>query len=77
MDAFARSLIIADQIKEHSDYDKLRVERYKSFDSAKGLQFKSGQMSLTDLHAHAYSHGEPIQISGRQELFENIINQFI
>ena len=77
MDAFARSLIIADQIKEHSDYDKLRVERYKSFDSAKGLQFKSGQMSLTDLHAHAHSNGEPAHISGRQELFENIINQFI
>jgi len=77
MDAFARSLLIADQIKEHSDYNKLRGERYESFDSEKGLQFKSGQLSLKDLHALAHSNGEPAHISGRQELFENIINQFI
>lgn len=77
MDAFARSLLIADQIKEHSDYDLLRTERYASFGSKDGQNFEAGKMSLSDLHDYAHAQGEPRQISGRQELFENIINQYI
>ena len=77
IDAFARSLIIADRIKSQSDYDSLRSDRYSSFDSGRGLEFTNGKLSLSDLHKLAHQQGEPQQMSGMQELYENIINQFI
>lgn len=77
MDAFARSLIIADNILEHSDYMALRKERYSTFDSGKGKEFEKGTLSLEMLRDFAISNGEPKMISGKQEYYENIINQFI
>ena len=77
MDAFARALLIANDVLEKSAYKKLRAERYASYDSGKGADFESGKLTLEDLRAHAIEAGEPAQISGQQELFENIINQYI
>jgi xylose isomerase len=77
MDVFARSLLIADKILTKSDYKKLRTERYSSFDSGKGKAFENGELTLEDLREYAIENGEPKTISGRQELFENIINQYI
>jgi xylose isomerase len=76
MDAFARALLIADNILEKSPYKKLRQERYASFDSGKGKEFEEGKLTLEDLRNHAIAN-EPKLISGKQELFENIINQYI
>ena len=73
MDAFARSLLIADKILKQSDYQKIRTERYASFDSGKGKEFESGLLSLEDLRNIAASSGEPAVISGRQEYLENLI----
>ncbi|MDX1907993.1 MAG: xylose isomerase [Bacteroidia bacterium] len=77
MDAFARALLIAQDIMEQSDYRKIRAERYASFDSGNGAKFEQGALSLKDLQEIAASHGAPMQISGRQELLENLINQYI
>jgi xylose isomerase len=77
MDAFARALIIADNILQRSDYKKIRTERYASFDSGKGKDFEAGKLSLEDLRAYAIEKGEPEIRSGKQEYFENIINRFI
>lgn len=77
MDAFARSLIIADNIMQNSPYEKWRKERYASFDSGDGKSFEDGNLALTDLHRLAQESGEPPLISGKQEMYENLINQFI
>ncbi len=77
MDAFARSLEIADRILTESKYSQLIEDRYASFNSGKGKEFAQGKLSLTDLHGLAHANGEPKQRSGKQELFENIINQYI
>ncbi len=77
MDAFARALIIADNILQKSDYKKIRQERYASFDSGKGKEFEEGKLSFEDLRNYAIEHGEPKVISGKQEYMENIINRFI
>lgn len=77
MDNFARALVIADNILQHSDYKKLRSERYSSFDSGKGADFENGKLQLEDLRNYAVEHGEPALTSGRQEYIENIINRFI
>jgi xylose isomerase len=77
MDVFARSLEIAHNILEDSDYRKLRTQRYASFDSGDGQRYEKGELSLEQLSALALNLGEPKQISGKQELFENILNQYI
>ncbi len=77
MDAFARALIIADNILQKSDYKKLRQERYASYDLAKGKEFEEGKLSLEDLRNYAVENGEPGTKSGKQEYFENIINRYI
>jgi xylose isomerase len=77
MDAFARALIVANDILEQSDYRKVRQNRYASFDTGNGQLFAQGQLSLEQLRDIAMSNGEPQQLSGKQELLENIINQYI
>lgn len=77
IDIFARALITADQILQHSDYQKIRKNRYASFDSGAGKDFENGKLNLTDLRNYAAEKGEPETISGQQELLENIINRFI
>lgn len=77
MDAFARALLIADKMISESPYHQLRKERYASFDNGQGKTFENGGLTLEDLHGLAQEHGEPAQISGRQEYYENLINQYI
>lgn len=77
MDAFARSLIIADNVLQQSDYKQIRKERYASFDSGKGKEFAQGRLTLEELRDYAIEQGEPEVRSGRQEYLENLINRFI
>jgi xylose isomerase len=77
MDTFARALITADRILQHSDYKKIRTERYASYDSGKGKAFEEGSLSLEDLRNYAAAQGEPATISGKQEYLENLINRYI
>jgi xylose isomerase len=77
MDAFARSLLVANDVLVKSDYLKLRKERYATFDKGDGKSFEDGKLSLEDLRNLAVKNGEPKQISGKQELYETIINQYI
>jgi xylose isomerase len=76
-DTFARALLTADKIITSSPYEKLRKERYSSFDSGKGKDFAEGKLNLKDLYDIANQNGELSLQSGKQELFENIINQYI
>nr|WP_116769561.1 xylose isomerase [Maribacter litoralis] len=76
-DTFARALITADKIIASSSYNKLREDRYSSFDSGKGKDFENGKLELKDLYNIAKENGELELKSGKQELFENIINQYI
>ena len=77
MDAFARALVVAHDILEKSPYRKMRQDRYASFDSGSGADFEAGKLSLTDLVSLAEQNGEPEMRSGQQELYENIVNQYI
>ena len=77
MDSFARALLIANNILTKSDYGKLRKERYASFDAGAGKQFEKGKLSLEKLRLLAIQNGEPSTISGKQEYFENLVNQYL
>jgi xylose isomerase len=77
MDVFARSLVIAEKFLKESDYLKLRKARYSSFDSGKGAEYEAGKLSLEDLREIALKAGEPKSTSGKQELYESLINMYI
>jgi xylose isomerase len=77
MDAFARGLEIAHEILTKSDWKLLRKRRYASFDSGGGQAFERGQLGLADLRDIAARSGEPKQTSGKQELYEIILNQYL
>ena len=77
MDTFARALLVADKIRQESNFLGLRQDRYSSFDSGQGKQFESGSLSMEDLRTYALENGEPAMRSGKQELLENLINQYI
>lgn len=77
MDAFARALLVANDILENSDYKKIKEERYASYNNGEGADFEAGKLSLEDLRNLAVEQGQPQSISGKQELIENIINEYI
>ena len=58
-------------------YSEVRKLRYASFDSGKGRKFEQGKLSLEELRKLAHKNGEPEQISGRQEYFENLIARYV
>ena len=76
MDAMARALLSAAEILEKSPYKKMLADRYASFDGGEGKAFEEGAMSLTDLVDYAKAHGEPAATSGKQELYEAIVNMY-
>lgn len=77
MDVFARALIVADNVLNHSDYKKIRQDRYASFDTGAGKDFETGKLTLESLRDLAIANGEPKVVSGKQEYLENLINRFI
>ena len=77
IDTVARALVIADKIRTNGEFDKIRKERYASFDSGKGSDYENGKLGLADLFDLAAANGEPATISGRQEYLENLINRYI
>ena len=77
MDAFARALLVTNDVITKSPYKKMRAERYASFDSGKGAEYEKGKLTLENLRDLAIRNGEPKQISGKQELFETFINDYI
>jgi xylose isomerase len=53
------------------------ADRYASFDSEEGQAFEAGKLKLKDLQKIAQRNGEPEQRSGRQEMFENLLNRYV
>ncbi len=77
MDTLARGLLIADRILRESDLLKMRKDRYAAYDSGDGAAFEKGELGLEALRDLAAKLGEPKQISGKQELYESLLNQYI
>jgi xylose isomerase len=77
MDTFARALVIADKILKDSDYLKMRKKRYGSFDKGAGKDFENGKLTLAKLRDIASELGEPETRSGKQELYEQLINMYL
>jgi xylose isomerase len=77
MDAFAHGLKIAQAIRDDGRLAAFVQDRYSSFDSELGSQIESGKSSFAALEKIALANGEPIIASGRQEMLENLVNEFL
>ncbi|MFT4603904.1 MAG: xylose isomerase [Rhodothermales bacterium] len=75
MDLFARALLAADQILTESPIERMRSDRYASFDGGPGADFESGRLSLSEVAAAAGL--EPELTSGKQEQYENLMNRYL
>ena len=76
MDAMARALESAAAILEESPLPKMVADRYASFDAGLGKKFEDGQMTFEEAYEYGKQVGEPKQTSGKQELYEAIVNMY-
>jgi len=77
MDAFAFGLKIAAKLQKDRALSDFIKNRYESFDTGIGAKIEAGMADLKDLEAYVLKNGEPKQVSGKQEMLENIINQYL
>ena len=77
MDAFARGLKIAVAIRADGRLAQALEDRYGSWDRGIGRRIEAGAVGFAELEAYTLEHGEPANASGRQEMLENLINEFI
>ena len=76
MDVMARALENAVELLEKSPIKQMVKDRYASFDAGKGKEFENGKLTLDDVVNLAKHNGEPKQVSGKQELYEAILNMY-
>ncbi|HOS92541.1 MAG TPA: xylose isomerase, partial [Armatimonadota bacterium] len=78
MDAFARGLKIAAAMRRDRLFEKIIADRYASWDEGIGRQIESGQADFESLERYMLAKGDIApNASGRQELIENWINDYI
>lgn len=78
MDAFAKGLKIAAAIRADGELARLVQSRYSSWDSGLGAEIEAGKHTFASLEKIMLAQGDasPNQ-SGRQEMFENLINRYV
>ena len=78
MDTFAKGLKIAAAMRADGQLERMLADRYKSWDSGLGAEIESGKHTLESLEKLMLEKGEAApNTSGRQELFENVVNRFL
>lgn len=77
MDCFARGLKIAAKMHQDKTFAKFIKQRYAGWDKGIGADIEKGKVGLEELEAYTLKHGEPKLISGKQELLENMLNDYI
>jgi len=78
MDAFARGLKIAAAIRADGVLERFVKDRYSSWNSGVGAEIESGKASFASLERYMLDKGDAApNVSGRQEMLENLINTYI
>ncbi|MGI6455424.1 MAG: xylose isomerase [bacterium] len=77
MDTFAHGLKIAARLIEDRVFINAINERYAGWNEGIGKQIEDKKVGFTELEQFILDTGEPEVKSGRQELLENILNQYI
>lgn len=77
MDVFARGLRIAANMIKDGKFKEFVQQRYTGWDKGIGQKIEKGRIDFVQLEKYALENGEPKLQSGRQELLENILNEYI
>jgi xylose isomerase len=77
MDAFARGLKSAAAIRADGRLADFVSTRYASWNAGIGAKIENKEVTLDEITKHVLSSPEPVLASGRQEMLENLINEFI
>jgi len=78
MDAFARGLKIAAAVRADGVLDDFVKNRYASWDSGIGADVEAGKVGFAELSKYMLDKGEAAaNESGRVEMLENILNEYI
>ena len=78
MDTFAKGLKIAAAMRADGQLARMLADRYQSWDSGLGADIEKGKHTLESLEKLMLEKGEAApNTSGRQELFENVVNRFV
>ncbi|CUH92270.1 xylose isomerase [Herbinix luporum] len=77
MDAFAKGLRVAAKLIEDKVFENFKAERYASYTEGIGKDIVEGKVGLKELEEYALKNGITPNKSGRQEMLESILNQYI
>ena len=77
MDAFARGLKSAAAIRADGRLADFVSTRYASWNAGIGAKIENKEVTLDEITRHVLGSPEPVLASGRQEMLENLINEFI
>jgi xylose isomerase len=77
MDTFARGLLTAHKIIEDGLFDTFIDDRYSSFRVGIGKEILEGKISMADAEKWVLENGAPAPKSGRQEMLENMLNDYV
>jgi xylose isomerase len=78
MDAFAHGLKIAAKIRKDGVLADIVKKRYATWDTGVGAEIEAGKHDFASLEAYMLKKGDAdANVSGRQELIENILNRYI
>lgn len=77
MDTFARGLKNAVKMIEDGKLEAAVKDRYSGWDEGLGKNIESGKAGFEELETYTLENGEPELKSGKQEMFENILNEYI
>jgi len=77
MDAFARGLKSAAAIRADGRLAEFVTTRYASWNAGIGAKIENKEVSLEEITQHVLSSPEPVIASGRQEMLEDLVNEFI
>ena len=77
MDTFAKGLRVAAKIIEDGKMDKFVADRYQSYSTGIGSDIVNKKVGFRELEKYALDHDRVTNTSGRQEMLETILNQYI
>lgn len=77
MDAFAKGLKVAAKLLEDKVFEDFKDKRYASYSEGLGKDIIDGKADFKSLEAYALTNGISPNVSGRQEMLESVLNQYI
>ncbi|HKM02986.1 MAG TPA: xylose isomerase [Lachnospiraceae bacterium] len=77
MDTFAHGLKVAAALLEDRVFEDFKEKRYASYQEGIGKDIVDGKVGLKELSAYVLEHGVTPNTSGRQEMLESILNQYL